>query len=124
MRGLIDHALTLPQYVAPQHALSKLAGMLARSRNPRLKAFLIESFCALYEIDMSEAERPDRADYASFSDFFTRSLRAECRPLSVDPGVLSESGGRYGERVWQHRKRSDATGEGSPLFLIGFTRQR
>ncbi|WP_232090592.1 archaetidylserine decarboxylase [Sphingomonas sp. HMP9] len=43
---------------------------------------LIRWFVAKYGVDMSEAENPDIASYASFNDFFSRPLRKGIRPLA------------------------------------------
>ena len=46
---------------------------------------LIPSFVRKNGIDLSEYEA---ADYRCFNDFFTRQVRAECRPISTEPGAL------------------------------------
>jgi len=84
----IDRLLTLPQYVAPHHALSRLAGTIARIRHPGVRTFLIKSFLAFYDVDLDEAERSSIDDYASFNDFFTRALQPDVRPLAKDPNAL------------------------------------
>ena len=88
------------QRLLPQHALTQAIGRLAACESPWLKRAFINIFSALYRVDLSEAARPNRADYRSFNDFFTRSLRPETRPLPTDPlaiacpadGIVSQSG--------------------------------
>lgn len=110
---VMDELLTLPQYVAPHHALSRLAGRIARIRQPAVRTFLIRSFLAFYDVDLSEAERPSIAEYASFNDFFTRALQAHARPLANDPsalvspadGAISQVGTLDGDRLLQAKGR-------------------
>lgn len=82
----------------PRVALSRLFGRLARRESPRWFAGLsIAVFHRLYpRIDLSEAERARRNDYASLQDFFTRKLAPGARPLS-SAALVSPSDGAYGE---------------------------
>jgi phosphatidylserine decarboxylase len=88
------------QYLLPQHALSRLLGLLADSRVGFVRAALIRMFLNRYRVDLSEAAQPDAGRYDSFNDFFTRRLRAGARPLDADPsaalcpadGTLSQCG--------------------------------
>ena len=72
---------TTLQKLAPQHALSRLAGHVASSQSPILKSLLINQFSKIYKVDLSEAQRSDPADYKSFNDFFTRTLAPDARPM-------------------------------------------
>ncbi|MEL0027247.1 MAG: archaetidylserine decarboxylase [Perlucidibaca sp.] len=83
-----DRLLTLPQYLLPQHGLSRLVGRLAESRTPWIKDTFIRKFAARYEIDMSEAAEPDLGAYDSFNAFFTRALKPGARPLDDAPGNI------------------------------------
>lgn len=111
--SVIDRILTLPQHVAPHHRLSQLAWRIARSENQLFKNLLIRGFMWRYDIDLSEAERTDIADYNSFNDFFTRALRPGSRPLSSDAtaivgpadGTISQIGAIDGERLLQAKGR-------------------
>ncbi len=111
--AVIDRLLTLPQYVAPHHGLSRLAGTIARIRHPGVRTFLIKSFLALYDVDLNEAERTSISDYASFNDFFTRALQAHVRPLANDrnalvspaDGAISQIGTLDGDRLLQAKGR-------------------
>ncbi|MCX7283306.1 MAG: archaetidylserine decarboxylase [Novosphingobium sp.] len=70
------------QHVLPKQGLTSLAGRIARGRHGRATTRLIRWFAARYGVDMTEAENPDIASYASFNDFFGRPLRAGARPLA------------------------------------------
>ena len=71
------------QKILPQHALSRLAGHLARSQTPWLKDWLIRQFAAHYGVRLDEAQASNPQDYASFNDFFTRALKPGVRPLTT-----------------------------------------
>ncbi len=83
------------QRALPARLLGRLVYALTRSRNPRLKDFLIRGFTRLYAVDTGEAERPVPAGYASFNAFFTRALKAGARPPDPDPAsITSPADGR------------------------------
>ena len=75
-------------------------GRLAASETVWVKETFIRIFSALYGVDLSEAARPNRADYRSFNDFFTRELKPGIRPFPADQraiacpvdGTVSQSG--------------------------------
>jgi len=69
------------QHIAPQHLISKLAGVAARSESPWLRDRLISRFIKSYDVDMAQAERP-AGEYRSFNDFFTRALKPGSRPVA------------------------------------------
>jgi phosphatidylserine decarboxylase len=100
------------QHIAPQHALSKLAGMLAESRAPWLRDALIRRFVAAFNVDLSEAAR-GIGEFASFNDFFTRELKPGVRPLadaaqfilSPADGAISQLGAITGGRIFQAKGR-------------------
>ncbi len=104
-----DRLLTLPQYLLPQHLLSRMVGKLAASQTPWLKDTFIRRFAARYEVNMSEAAQPDLASYVSFNDFFTRALKPGARPIDsqansiVCPadGAVSQLGPIAGDQVFQ-----------------------
>ena len=78
----------LAQYLAPHHAFSKIAGVLAHCEQPRIANRLIAGFLQRYPIDLDEALEPELAHYASFNGLFTRRLRADARPLSAVPNAI------------------------------------
>lgn len=82
MPGLRDRGYLLFQRSLPQHLLSRIAGVIANSRQPWLKDRLIRLAIRHYGIDLTEAAEPDPHRYASFNEFFTRALRPGVRPLA------------------------------------------
>lgn len=106
------------QHLAPQHALSKLAGKFADSRNPLIRDPLIRRFAAAYGVDMAEAERP-LGQYETFNDFFTRALKPGARPLadasqfvlSPADGAVSQLGPIAGGRIVQAKGRDYSVAE-------------
>ena len=102
-----DRLAVLPQYLLPKQALTAFAGRIACARGGRLTTRLIEWFVRRYGVNMSEAANPDVASYASFNDFFTRTLKDGARPLAsaelvcpVD-GAISQFGAIKGNQIFQ-----------------------
>lgn len=93
-----DFLKTLPQFIAPKHTLTSMAGKLAEIKVPAVKNRLIKRFIAKYNVNMSEAYEENPDNYDCFNDFFIRHLKPDCRPLAdadvVSPvdGVISELG--------------------------------
>lgn len=112
------------QHVAPQHTLSRLVGLLAASENSFIKSTFIRTFHQRYQIDMSLAENEDLASYASFNDFFTRSLKPGVRHVDnaassvVSPadGAISQLGHIDGDAVFQAKGQSFSVNQ-----LVGHT---
>lgn len=106
------------QHLAPQHALSRLAGKLADSRSPWLRDMLIRRFVAAFDVDLSEAAR-GIGEFASFNDFFTRELKHGARPLadsaafilSPADGAISQLGPITGGRILQAKGRDYSVAE-------------
>ena len=84
------------QHFLPKQALTVAAGFGASLRGGRLTTAVIRWFVRRYGVDMSEAEQPDPAAYATFNDFFTRPLRAGARPLA-DAAFLCPVDGRISQ---------------------------
>ncbi|PAV26460.1 phosphatidylserine decarboxylase [Tamilnaduibacter salinus] len=85
-----DKLFVMGQHLAPQRALSRMAGRLADNPNlPGLKNRMIQWFIHRYGVDMNEALEPDPAAYNSFNDFFTRALKPGLRPVDPDTTVLT-----------------------------------
>ena len=88
------------QRLLPQHALTRWMGWLAGSETVWIKDTFIRVFSALYGVDLTDAARSNRADYRSFNDFFTRTLKPGARPFPADDraiacpadGTVSQSG--------------------------------
>ena len=102
-----DRLAVLPQYLIPKQALTLLAGRIASARGGALTTRLIAWFVQRYQVNMAEAANPDLASYATFNDFFTRSLRPGVRPMAeaglicpVD-GAISQFGSIQGQQIFQ-----------------------
>ena len=87
-----DRFAVLPQYLLPKKLLTQMAGHAAGARLGGATHAVIRRFVARYGVDMSEAANPDIASYASFNDFFTRSLRDGARPLAAADYVCPVDG--------------------------------
>ncbi len=74
------------QRILPHHGLSRLAGWLADCRISWIKNALISRFVKAFPVTMEEAIIEDPLAYASFNDFFTRTLKAGVRDLSRREG--------------------------------------
>ena len=100
------------QHLAPQHAISRLAGRFAASERGWLKDAAIRRFAASYGVDMAEAAR-GIGEFASFNDFFTRELKPGARPLgdaaqfilSPADGAVSQLGAIKEGRIFQAKGR-------------------
>jgi phosphatidylserine decarboxylase len=107
-----DRLSVLPQYFLPKQALTALAGRIASARGGRLTTRLIQWFVGRYGVNMAEAANPDISSYATFNDFFTRSLKSNARPLAssdmvcpVD-GAISQFGPMEGDQIFQAKGHS------------------
>ncbi|PIE41076.1 MAG: phosphatidylserine decarboxylase [Gammaproteobacteria bacterium] len=87
-----ENLAVLPQYLVPQHGLSRLAGLLADSSSPAIKGPFIKNFARVYGVNMGEALNADLDSYASFNDFFTRELKEGARTIT-DQGIASPADG-------------------------------
>ena len=100
-------------YLLPHHLISGFAYRLTRCRWVPLKNFLIKSFIALFNVDMSLAQEPEVTAYPTFNHFFTRALRPEVRPLAPNPdaivcpvdGAISQIGKITGAEIFQAKNR-------------------
>ncbi|MER2492232.1 archaetidylserine decarboxylase [Catenovulum sediminis] len=95
------------QYITPQHALSRVVGMLAASQNKLISQAFIRWFAGAYHIRLEEAQVKKLSDFASFNDFFTRALEIDARPIEtsewVSPvdGEVSQCGKIDGDSIFQ-----------------------
>jgi phosphatidylserine decarboxylase len=102
------------QHIVPQRGLSHLVGALAASRVGFVKNTFIKVFANHYNIDMSLAAEENLIAYASFNDFFTRSLKVGARTIDatansvVSPadGAISQLGKIGGDDVFQAKGQS------------------
>ncbi|TFI59293.1 phosphatidylserine decarboxylase [Sphingomonas parva] len=112
-----DRLKILLQHVLPKQGLTRLAGRVAGAKGGRMTTRLIRWFVRKYKVDMAEAADPDIAGYASFNDFFTRSLRDGARPIAradfvcpVD-GAISQFGAIDDHRILQAKGHAFTTTE-------------
>ncbi len=68
-------------YILPHHAISWVMFKTARIRWTPLKNFIIRIYTDLNPVKMHEAIEEDMFAYDSLNAFFTRALKAECRPF-------------------------------------------
>ncbi len=111
---LADFLKTLPQYLVPQHLLSRLMHTVTRFRWRAGKNAVISLFIRRYGVDMSIAAQPDPLAYENFNHFFTRALKADARPIvngahdiscPVD-GAVSQLGDIHDGRIFQAKDHS------------------
>ena len=116
----IDRLLKVwPQYILPHHLLSRAMHFLARLQGGALSHAAIRFVVKSYGVDLAEAERENVQDYASFNDFFTRTLKSSARPLDDAPeavvspvdGTVSQAGEIHDGRVFQAKGREFTTAE-------------
>ncbi len=108
-KGFLGQLFILLQYLLPHHLLSQVMYWITRSEWRPLKDFAIRKAIQLYKVDMQEAADPDPGNYRSFNDFFTRSLRADARPLAAEKnavispvdGTVSQAGKIEDGRIFQ-----------------------
>ena len=110
MNNWRDKLFVTLQYLIPQHALSRLVGMLARSEVPWIKTTFINIFMKRFGIDLSEAQIEDPDQFETFNAFFTRALKADARPLEAADatdiacpadGAVSQLGAIRANQVFQ-----------------------
>ena len=110
---MLDQFKTLPQYILPQHLLSRLMFRFARIQNPNIKNPYTKWFVKQFGIDMDEALESNPEGYQHFNDFFTRELKKGARPIdrgrksiaSPVDGTLSQCGNIVDGRIFQAKGR-------------------
>lgn len=108
----------LLQYLAPQRALTNLAGWLAESQRPWLKNYLISYFLKRHTVDMNSAVIEDPYAYPSFNSFFTRKLKPEARPIATTPFIASPADG-YVSQIGNIEQTSLLQAKGFSYDLTG-----
>ena len=111
---LRDKLKSLPFYLLPHHAISRVVHAAARWRAPWWKNALTGWFIRRYDVDLSEALEPDPRAYPNFNAFFTRALRPDARPLPPNPevvvspadGTISAIGDIDGDTIVQAKGRA------------------
>ncbi len=109
-----DALTTLPQYVLPQHTLSKLMSLITHSENKALKNWCINTVIKHYGVNMDEAKEQSLEAFKSFNHFFTRELKPEARPLSTEKnavacpadGAVSQAGNITDGKIFQAKGMS------------------
>jgi phosphatidylserine decarboxylase len=80
--SFLDQLKTYPQYLIPQHVLSRLVFKLTHWPGGAVTQWTIQRFIKHYGIDMSLAQPAEVREYATFNQFFTRALHPTARPLA------------------------------------------
>jgi phosphatidylserine decarboxylase len=78
----------LLQYLLPKHLITGLVHRLARVRIAVVKNALIRGFVGVYKVDVSELDASVPDDYATFNDFFTRSLADGARVIDAARNII------------------------------------
>jgi phosphatidylserine decarboxylase len=111
----IKEALTtLPQYILPHHALSKMMSKLTHCENKAWKNLFIKQIIRHYGVNMNEALEQDINAFKSFNHFFTRELNPDVRPLATErnaivspaDGVVSQAGNITEGKIFQAKGKS------------------
>ena len=71
-------------YILPHHAISWIMFVGSRIRWKPVKNLIIRIYTDLNPVNMHEAIEEDMFAYESLNAFFTRALKAECRPFDKD----------------------------------------
>jgi phosphatidylserine decarboxylase len=94
----LDYLKSLPLYLLPHHAISRLTYRLTRIEAPWFKNRFIDWFAQQYQVNWSEAQYQRPEDYRHFNEFFTRPLQTGARPLDGDATtVISPADGRISQ---------------------------
>ncbi len=126
---MFDRLKIMLHHLLPKQGLTILAGRIAGAQGGAMTTRLIRWFVGKYSVDMSEAANGDIGSYASFNDFFTRSLKAGTRPISnaafVSPvdGAISQLGAIDDHHILQAKGHRFTTTElvgGDPALAAQF----
>lgn len=104
-----DFFKVAPQYLLPQHWVSKGMHWFMQIEQPWVKNTTIKLMTKLYGINTAEALEEDVNQYPHFNAYFTRALKPEARPIdstenawcSPVDGVISQSHPIDGKRLIQ-----------------------
>ena len=102
---VVDRLFSLPQYLLPHHALSRLVYRATQIKVTWWKNGFIKCFIKIFNIDMQVAEKSDPEAYENFNQFFTRPLKSGARPVAdgekalISPvdAVVSQFGALVGD---------------------------
>lgn len=112
--AIFDSFKVLPQYLLPQHSLSKLMSRFTHSEDKALKDFMIQKVIKYFGVNMKEALEPNPEAYRTFNHFFTRELKPGVRPIAEEKeaivcpadGAVSQAGKITGAKVFQAKGKS------------------
>lgn len=76
-------------YLLPQLSITRAAGWLAEQQWGAVTHFIIKLFAQKYQVNLSEAEKSQPSDYATFNEFFIRPLKAGVRPIVEDEKAIA-----------------------------------
>lgn len=104
-----DYLKSLPLYLLPHHAISRLTLRLTRIRIRWFKNTFIHWFAGHYGINWDEALHRHAEDFEHFNAFFTRELAPDTRPIEGDEctvispadGHISQAGDIDDDTVFQ-----------------------
>ncbi|MBU0500718.1 MAG: phosphatidylserine decarboxylase [Gammaproteobacteria bacterium] len=91
---LADRLFVLLLQLLPHHLLSRGMRWLTRCEWAPLKDWVIRRFIRLFRIDLEQAAEPDPSAYPSINAFFTRTLKADARPLCAEGQVALPADGK------------------------------
>jgi phosphatidylserine decarboxylase len=105
---------TLPQYILPHHALSRMMRVLSRSKNKVWKNLFIKQIIRHYHVNMEEATEQNIEAYSCFNDFFIRALKSGIRPIAAAEnaiacpadGAVSQAGDISGGKIFQAKGKT------------------
>lgn len=81
MNPVTSRLFVLLQRLLPRSLLTKIVWSITRSRNRRLKNWLIEQFIKRYKVETDEISEPVPDGFATFNEFFVRELKPGRRPI-------------------------------------------
>lgn len=110
----VDRLFVLLQHMLPRYWLTRAVYRLTRVRQPWFKNLFISRFVDFYDVELSEVPQAVPYGYASFNEFFTRTLRDNARPIDdeersiVSPvdGTVSACGDIERRRLFQAKGKS------------------
>ncbi len=114
---LKETLITSPQYILPQHALSKAMSYLTHCENKLWKNIFIRQIIQHYNVNMSESLEENIENFNSFNHFFTRELKPHVRPLTQvenaiacpADGVISQVGTITNGEIFQAKGKNFTT---------------
>ena len=86
--GIAERIKIATHYLLPQLLLTQCAGWLAQRRWGKVTHFIIDRFARHYRVNWQEAQKSKPGDYATFNEFFTRTLKDGARPIIADENTL------------------------------------